>query len=388
LNLVTIALRNSWRNRLRTLLTLCGVAIAMLTYLILSTASSAWTSSVGKMAEDRLVTRNSISFVLPLPRRYADDVRAVPGVEAATGITWFAGVLPSRGSRGLASLAIDAHTFFDVYPEITVSDADRRRFLSRPDAAMVGVELADDLNFRVGDRVVLESGAFPGSWEFVVAATYRSSRESEGQETFYLRSDYLNSRVQGTQGEQVGWVSSRVLDPSTISRVAHAIDAVHEDHGLPTTTTSVRTLNSALAGLASSLMTALQVTSAAILLIMILILGNAQAMSVRERTQEYGTLRALGFRPAQLLLLIVLESAAMGAVGGGAGIILAIPVIDLKVAAILREVAPGTFPYFALTARDASLAFATAPFLAGLAAGVPGLRACRLDIAAALRATA
>ncbi len=47
----------------------------------------------------------------------------------------------------------------------------------------------------------------------------------------------------------------------------------------------------------------MDIVSVVILLIMMLILGNTIAMGVRERTSEYGVLRAIGFLPEHVAAL-------------------------------------------------------------------------------------
>jgi putative ABC transport system permease protein len=386
-NLTTLALRNSWRHRLRSLLTLLGVAVSILTFLLLRTAASAWTNSVANMAEDRLATRNALSFLLPLPRHLVDDVRSVPGVEAATPMTWFAGVIPARGDRRLASLAIDLDSFFAVYPEIRVPEDQLRTLRANRHGTMIGSDLATQLRLEIGDRVLLHSPKYPGEWEFEVVAIYNSARKSEGQETFYLRADYLEANVGPEHKDRVGWISSRVARPSLIGQVAREIDRVHEQKGVLTATMSVRALNASLAGLASALMSALGVSSATILLIMILILGNVVAMSVRERRAEYGMLRVLGFRPRHIARLILLEAAALALIGGLLGVALAIPLIDLQVAALVREAMPGAFPYFAVTHSDVLQAIAVAPLLGCLSAAIPAFSVNRGSVVDSLRTT-
>ena len=58
------------------------------------------------------------------------------------------------------------------------------------------------------------------------------------------------------------------------------------------------------------MLSALDVISLIILLIMMMLIGNTIAMGVRERTREYGVLRALGFRPGHIRTFIMGEAIA------------------------------------------------------------------------------
>ena len=75
MNLPGLAVRNIYRNPVRLALTIAGVAVALLTFVTLRTAVMSWDEAKNYTLKDRLVTRHRITFVLDLPKRYADDVR-------------------------------------------------------------------------------------------------------------------------------------------------------------------------------------------------------------------------------------------------------------------------------------------------------------------------
>jgi len=60
---------------------------------------------------------------------------------------------------------------------------------------------------------------------------------------------------------------------------------------------------------------------AAITFSLLLVMGNTMAMTVRERTKEVGTLKALGFQRGTIAMLFVSEALLVALVGGliGAG---------------------------------------------------------------------
>ncbi len=108
---------------------------------------------------------------------------------------------------------------------------------------------------------------------------------------------------------------------------------------------------------------------------------NTMAMSIAERTREIGIKRAIGGSRTRIVRELVTESALIGFVGGGIGLILGAVVVVIANEAgrtsgtVLFELTPGT----AVTA----VAFAT--ILGALAGFVPALHAARLDPVAALR---
>src|SRR3954469_21628857 len=89
MNIAGIGIRNVSRNKTRTLLTVLGAAVAVLAFIMLRTVLSAWNVAADYAAKDRLGTRHKVSFILPLPKKYIETVRAVPGVKQACYANWF-----------------------------------------------------------------------------------------------------------------------------------------------------------------------------------------------------------------------------------------------------------------------------------------------------------
>ncbi len=122
-----------------------------------------------------------------------------------------------------------------------------------------------------------------------------------------------------------------------------------------------------------------------ILAIMLLILGNTIAMGVRERTYEYGVLRAIGFLPKHIAALIVGEGLFVGLLGGIAGLGFATLIISGLGRWIEEGPVSGMFPYFRLQPTAAVLGILLAAGLGGLASSIPAYRASRLSVTDALR---
>ena len=73
--ILKILWKNAFRNKLRTSLTLLGIMIAILAFGLLRTVISAWYAGVEASSATRLVTRNAISIIFPLPLSYKDRIR-------------------------------------------------------------------------------------------------------------------------------------------------------------------------------------------------------------------------------------------------------------------------------------------------------------------------
>jgi putative ABC transport system permease protein len=129
----------------------------------------------------------------------------------------------------------------------------------------------------------------------------------------------------------------------------------------------------------------MDIVSIVILLIMMLILGNTVAMGVRERTNEYGVLRAIGFLPRHLVQFVLGEAATIGALGGIVGLLISYPIVEKGVGRFLEENMRGFFPYFRIDPSTAVQAVLFAILLGLIAAAIPAYNASKLNVIDSLR---
>lgn len=385
MNLATIALKNTRRNLFRTVLTIIGVAVAMLAFLLLRTVLSAWLVGAEYSAKDRLATRHKITFIMTLPKRYVEDVKTVPGVTAVTWFNWFGGKVPGKEDQFFGTMAVDLKSFFGVYDEIYVPPEQKANLLADRRGAMVGASLARQYGWKPGDRLMLEGTIFPGQWEFNVDAIFTATKKSIDQSSLYFHWDYLNESLPEIQREQVGWIASKVPNASQAATVAKRIDALFEPRDIQTLSMSERAMNTSFLGMISTLLYAMQIVSFVILLIMMLILGNTIAMGVRERTHEYGVLRAIGFLPKHLSAFVIAEATVLGLLGGALGVAVGIPLINQAVGRFMEESFTGLFPYFRVLQRDVVIAMFLSVGLAVIASAIPAYQARKLNVIDALR---
>jgi putative ABC transport system permease protein len=384
----SLAVRNLARNKFRLTLTVAGVAIAIVAFLLLRTVIWSWHSSAEWAAKDRIVTRHKVTFVMTLPKRYVEFVRETPHVRAVTWANWFGGKDPQHDRDFFSTLAVDATTYFDVYDEMKVVPQAMETWKHDRQGAIVGDVLATKLGWKVGDRIALESGIFPGDWQFTVDGIYAAAAKSVDRSTLIFHWDYLNDALSPDRRDTVGWIVSRVDDPAHVADIGAALDKRFEDRDTPTLSQDEHSFNSSFLAMFSAVLQAMNIVSAVILIIMTLILGNTIAMGVRERTGEYGVLRAVGFLPRHIAFWIVGESLVMGFLGGILGIAFAWPFINFGAGRFIEENMGSLFPYFRLETANALLAIALAATLGGLAGAIPAWRASQLRVIDAVRRVA
>ena len=69
-----LVFKNIFRHKLRSLLTLAGLVVAILAFGLLQTVVNAWYAGSDMASAQRLISRNATSLVFPLPITYRDLV--------------------------------------------------------------------------------------------------------------------------------------------------------------------------------------------------------------------------------------------------------------------------------------------------------------------------
>jgi putative ABC transport system permease protein len=385
MNVASIGVRNVWRNKTRTSLTVLGGAIAVLAFVLLRTVLWAWNVGIEYAVKDRLGTRHKVSFILPMPKHYIDVVRQVPGVAQATWANWFGAKDPRRPDEFFATMAVDPESFLDVYPEMSVDPQDKARWVVDRKGAIVGDVLARKLGVNVGDKLTLRGTIYPGDWEFNVDGIYIATQKSVDRSQLIFHWNYLNESLPDRRRDMIGWISTRVDNPRNSANVSAAIDKVFDEKDIQTTTQSEREMQNSFMASFSAILFALNVVSIIIFAILMLILGNTIAMGVRERTREYGVLRALGFTPGHVSAFVVGEALTIGVLAGALGLALSYPIVQVVMGRWLEENFGSFFPYFRVSVETAIVAVLVSVVAGAIAAIIPATRASRLSIVDALR---
>jgi putative ABC transport system permease protein len=387
MTLAGLAVRNVLRNTFRAVLTVLGVAVATVAFIFLRTLLSSWTEAADFAVKDRLVTRHKITFVMTLPHRYIEDVRNTPHIKVATFANWFGAKDPKHDREFFANIAVDTDTFFKVYDDMTVPPDQMTAWLHDPQGAIVGDVLAQKMGWKVGDKVSLESGIYPvrPEWDFKIDGIYSVTGRAVDRSSFYFHWKYLNDSQPAARRDQIGWIASRVDNPSQTANIGVAVDKVFDEKDTQTLSQDERAFTASfLAGL-SAVLTAVNVISVVILVIMMLVLGNTIAMGVRERTNEYGVLKALGFSGGQIAIFVFGEAVTIALTGGVVGVIVAYPFVEIGIGRWLEENMGTFFPYFRIPPAVTVTALALTVALGAAAAAIPALTASRLRVVDALR---
>jgi putative ABC transport system permease protein len=377
-----LIIRNAFRHKLRTVLTIIGVAIAVLAFGLLRTLVGLWYLGVESSSATRLVTRNSISLVFPLPISYKDRILQVPGVKSVSYGSWFGGIY-IEPKNFFANFAVEPVSFLELYPEFILPREQKAAFLLDRKGAVAGRKLADKYGWKIGDQITLKGTIFPGQWEFVLRAIYRGAQKSTDETQFFFHWDYLNETLRKTvpgRADQVGYYMIGVSRPDQAAETAVAVDMLFRNSLAETLTETEKAFQLGFVSMTEAIMIAIKIVSYVVIVIIMVVAANTMAMTARERIGEYATLKTLGFGSRHIAGIVFGESVVISMIGGLAGVLLTFPAAHW----IETELSQ-FFPVFTVSPTTVCLELLAA-FIVGVTAAVfPTWRGATIGIAEGLR---
>ncbi len=379
--LLRLVFRNVLRHKLRAGLTLCGICVAVLSFGLLRTVISAWYAGVEASSANRLITRNSISLIFPLPLSYLERIRGVEGVRTVSYGNWFGGIYIEE-KNFFANFAVEPRTYLELYSEYLLPEDQKQVFLRDRRACIVGRKLAKRFDWKIGDLITLRGTIYPGNWEFVLRGIYsgRDSRVDESQ--FFFHWDYLSESLKkknSVMADQVGIYILSVATPEGAAETAERVDRVFKNSYAETLTETEKAFQLGFVALTEAILLVIQLVSFVVIVIIMAVAANSMSMSVRERLGEYAVFKTLGFGGVYLASMILGESLFMAVLGGTGGILLTFPAAK----AFLNYLGD-YFPVFSVTEQTVLFQSLAAVAVGVAAAILPTWRAVRIPIIQAL----
>ena len=245
----------------------------------------------------------------------------LPGVEQVTYNHIFFGTW-QRPDQGVGGFAVPS-SWFRVFRGYHMPAAQWRAFETTRSGLITGEAMARRYGWRVGEQIPIRAPTFTqrnGSpvWMFTLCGIYRTRWRYRENTLFLHWSYFAAARAQGRG--TVGAYLEQIDDRRAAGRISRAIDALSENSDHPTRTRSFS------AGMAHYVAQIFDVSfivhgvGMAVLLTLLLVIGNVMVYSVRERVGEFALLKALGFSNLNVMGLVVAEAAVLCAVGGAVGL--------------------------------------------------------------------
>ncbi|NUQ81561.1 MAG: ABC transporter permease [Bacteroidetes bacterium] len=376
--------KNVFRHKLRTALTILGLAIAVMAFGLLRTVVTAWNYGVDASSSTRLITRHAVSFIFPLPYNYRDQIAQIPGVKQVSFATWFGGVYKDNAPDAFfPRFAVDPESFFPVYNEFILPDDQLKAFISQRNGCVVGKKIADQFGFKIGDIITMQGDIFPGMWDFVVTGIYSGRDKTVDETQMIIQWAYLDESLKETSPSRVGYVGWYIVaidKANQAGMVSESIDGLFSNSSAKTKTETEKAFQQGFVSMSSAILASLEIISFVIIGIILLVLGNTMIMSARERIREYAVLKALGFSSALVSGLIIGESVLIGFAGGLIGLALTFPIANA-----FGQAFPTIFPVFEVMPVTMILSVGFSLGVGLLASAFPAWKSGRTTIVDGLR---
>ena len=326
-----IAFRDLGRNRRRSILTGAAVALGTALTILMSgymsgmvydTVQNGIRLQTGHVQiRDESYVREKLSL---MPDDLLDNITSLeavanelPEVDAATPVLWASGVLSTlHDTVGLQVYGIDpASPIHNHIREGMVGG----EYLAADDRGgiLMGKNLADDLGIEVGQRVSLMLGNADGQPEediFTIRGLFDTEVPSYDENTIFMP---LSKAQAFTRND--GHASAIVIMLRSQEEAAQVAAALKTDLN---STLTWEEMNALMMELVEGNMSFYYILFGIVMLVVAVVVANTMLMAVFERTREIGILAALGMTRGQIILMMLLEAAALALVGVAAGILL------------------------------------------------------------------
>ncbi len=379
--MLRLILKNAWRNRRRTILTALSVAVSLFLLVSLRTMiiELRGQSLMTEQSTRRLITRSAISLQLPLPLAYKERLRRVDGMEAVSEYQWFP-CYYRQPREPMIVIAADPE-FAGTDPDYPVPPRELAAFRADARGVLMPVKMMQRFGWKIGDRIIFSGTVLPFDLDLTIRGTFTGPAQNAPICQFgyfnELTRRFMPGRVDKTMAYLVR--TRRGVSPAEVAR---QVDALFANADVPTRTESEKDFVLGFSAMLGNVALFISFIAAAVVFAIVLVATNTMSMAVRERTHEIAVLKTLGFRPAQIVGMIVGESLA---ISGGGGIIGVAAAKGVFTTFDIYQLTDGIVQHFNVTTETIAMALALAVAMAVVSAIIPAIRGVARPIAAGLR---
>ncbi|HEY6352224.1 MAG TPA: FtsX-like permease family protein [Candidatus Angelobacter sp.] len=369
---------NLFRKKTRLILIVGCFASALFLFGVLAVVKKAFSGGVEIAGADRLLIINRTSIIQPLPLSYRERILKIPGVKQITYANWFGGVYQDERNF-FPQIAVDVENERTVYPEIVVPDNQWQTFLKDRPGAIAGAATAKRFGWKVGDHIPIKGTFIPGVWDFNLDGIYHGSQKDFDETQFLFHWDYFEEKVPERFKGKVGWYVIRIANPEDAVRIIKAIDDEFSNSPYETRTDTEKSFAAGWVKQFGNIEFLVLTIGGVVFFTLLLVAGNTMAIAVRERTAEMAVLKAVGYSDRFVMLMVLLESLTIAAVGGIVGVALA------KALTLLGNPLPNVLPMFYLPSMAVLSGLGIAVAIGAVSGIIPAVGAMRLRVVDALR---
>ena len=318
-----LILKNTLRNRRRSLLTISSIAASMcLLGVLFALYRALFLSPPAPGQELRLITYNRVSLTQTMPASYEAKIKSVPGVRDASVWQWYGGTYKdARDMRNFfARFGVEPAALLRIRSDFTMPEEQKKAFISTRTGAIASSALADKFGWKLGERINMVGDIFPGNLELNLVGIYD---DPEKVEALYFNWDYVRDGLSAGRKDRIGAWQIQAESAGAVPRITTTIDQMFANSTAETRTESEQAFALSFVSFIGNVKLFLLAICGAVTFTILLVSANTMAMTVRERIREVGILKTLGFPNGAILGMILGEAGFIAALGGAVGIALA-----------------------------------------------------------------
>ena len=336
----SIAWRNVWRNKLRSLVVVLATAIGLFGSIFMIALMN---GMMQQKVDDTI--QNEISEIQIHNPRFLEEESVqfyISDPEEVKNVLKAESDLRSYAIRVKASgMASTAHSgngvmINGIYPEMektvteiykTLAEGSYFEKESRIPSIIISRKLAEHLEAGIGNKVVLTTAALNGETAqslFRVEGIYHTSNNMFDELNVFIRAEKLENMVAPGDGI-ISEFAIRLNKGSDVNTVTASLSSKLPDLSVQ----SWKELSPSLMAMVGMMDQFSYVLILIILLALTFGIVNVMLMAIIERTRELGMLMAIGMNRKRIFLMIMLETIFMSVTGAVIGVILSMGTIAL-----------------------------------------------------------
>lgn len=381
MTLATFVVKNALRNRRRALLTIVSVAVSCaLLVTLLTLQRELTTPPESEAAALRIIARNKVSLMQPLPYKQLAQIERIPGVKQVTPFTFYGGLFRDESATGWAQFAVDPFRFKDLIIEGKITAGSYEDFVKDRNSCMLGKDTMERYKLKVGDILKFTGTFYPVNLELRVAVVYEGTVDDRN---CFFHHD-LFDQLMGGWGMTGTWYLC-ADSPDVVNEVINRINAKFANTSAEVRAETERAFQLSFVSMFGNVKLLTGAISMVVVFTLILVCASTMSMAIRERFRELAVLKALGFERRELAGFILAESFALSTIGGALGIGGAWAFwtkMDVLTGGYmtLQKLTHGFIPYFEVTPRIMATGATVAALLGILAAIMPMVTMARTSV--------
>ena len=370
------------RKRLRTFLTIMSMFIAFWLYGTLNTFAAVFTGGIDGLSDENIMVMPRYDMFGKLPLSHASFIEEIEGVEQVM----FMDFLMSDSIESMMDGVVYAVSpnFFEVYDRFVTDDEALAEMIRNPNATIVGELMAETKGLEIGDILAIKSNSLNSdgtyNWSFQVVGFY-TAKQIKGDEMGAVINWDSFDETRLNQKGTIGYIVAKASDPSLANEIGDIIDERYMNSAYATRSGPESAIAVEMAGEIADIELIVNGIMLSVFFTILLVSGNTMAQSIRERTNDIGVLKCLGYKDKTIFFSVVLEAIFIcfaAVISGLLFTLILIPVIEVASGGLMED----AISMSSSTVFGASLA---GLIIAFMAAAVPAYQSLRLKVVDALR---